>query len=167
MANKHSVVQTDLMLGTYGSVGLVSLQYHDNDGPAAIDNGHVVLLDSLIEGEREIWKAVTPAKDSPLSRIAIVATPEVMYDERLRNLSDFYNEAGNVALGYRLDYCGQVLRVSSDALSGTAKVGDIVELQPDSKLKVVTTATEGSTVVGRVVGLETVGTIEYVAICID
>lgn len=162
----HSVFRSDALVATGATAGLYSVKYHDGTDFAAIDNGRVVALDSLITGEREVWKAVTPAADTALNKIVVIGTPEVMYDERLRNLTDFYNEAGTIARGYALFGDGY-FSVSADALTGTAVVGNIVELQADTKLKVVATATSGSTKVGEVVALETVGTINYVVVRLD
>lgn len=159
----HSVFRSDALVATGASAGLYSVKYYDGTAYADIDNGRVVALDSLITGEREVWKAVKPAANTALNKIVVIGTPEVMYDERLRNLTDFYNEAGVVARGYALFGDGY-FSVSADALTGTAAVGNIVELQADTKLKVVETATSGSTKVGEVVALETVGTINYVVI---
>ena len=159
----HSVFRSDALVATSASAGLYSVKYHNGTDYAAIDNGRVVALDSLITGERETWKTVTPAADTALNKVVIIGTPEVMYDERLRNLTDFYNEAGEIVRGYML-FDGDIFSVSDDALTGTAAVGNIVELQADTKLKVVATATSGSTKVGEVIAIETVGTIKYVVV---
>lgn len=159
----HSVFRSDNLRATNSSAGLYSVKYNNGTDYVAIDNGRVVALDSLIAGGREIWKAVTPAANTALNKVVIIGTPEVMYDKRLRNLTDFYNEAGEIARGYML-FDGDIFSVSDDALTGTAAVGNIVELQADTKLKVVATATSGSTKVGKVIAIETVGTIKYVVI---
>lgn len=167
MANViHSVVRTDAMTATNSSAGLYSVKYNDGAANAAIDNGCVVALDSLVSGEREVWKAVKPAADTPLSKIVLVATPEVMYDERLRNLTDFYNEAGTAARGYALS-TGDIFSVTEEAVTGTAAVGNVVELQADTKLKVVATATASSTAVGTVIAIENVGTLKYIVVRVD
>ena len=91
-----------------------------------------------------------------------------MYDERLRNLDDFYNEAGKIARGYAL-HTGDIFSVTKDALDGAATpaVGDVVELKAGTKLNVVaaaTGATSGSTVVGKIIDKNIVGRYTYFAI---
>lgn len=125
----------------------------------------MVKLDGLMEGERELRKGVAPAADTALSDIVLVGTPEVMYDERLRNLTDFYNEAGTACRGYTL-HTGDIFSVTTACVAAAAEIvkDDIVELQADTKFKVVKTLTSGSTKVGVVDGVEQVGTLKYVVI---
>ena len=93
----HAVIRTDDMFGTDNRVGIYSAKFyeedHENLVPAEIDNGNVVKLEGLLEGERELYQAVVPAKGDDMADIYIVASPELMYDERKRSLDDFYNEA--------------------------------------------------------------------------
>jgi hypothetical protein len=168
MANAiHAVVRTDDMTGTDVRSQLVSVKYMgaDKNTPTDIDNGHVVLLDKLMEGEREVYVGTDVAANSKLSDVVLIASPEVMYDERLKNLSDFYNEAGTIARGYHIPL-GDTFSVTGEALDGTKKVGDVVELAAGTKL---TSAASGSgaTVVGRIVKIEKVGRYTYYAIKVD
>ena len=97
----YGVFRSDLMTGTNVGADLVSLKYMGSGSTAtAIENGCVVALDGLMTGEREVWKAVTPAANTDKNKIVIVASPEVMYDERKKNLDEFINEAGTIARGY-------------------------------------------------------------------
>lgn len=163
MANTiHGVVRTDFMHGTNSSAGLHSVKYMVGEEFVAIDNGSVLVLDSLIEGEREIWKAVAPTEGADLGKLVLIATPEVMYDERLRNLSDFYNEAGVAARGYVL-HSGDIFSVTAPVLDGAedATVGATVGVQASTKLKV------GGTGLGTVIAIETVGSLKYVVIRVN
>ena len=164
----YGVVRTDLMQGTDVRTGLVSLKYQPSGTDTAIENGNVVLLGALISGEREVRAAATPAANSALHDIALVATPEVMYDERKKNLDEFRNEAGEIARGYIL-HSGDIFGVTKDALDGAASpaVGDVVELKAGTKLNVVaaaTGATSGSTVIGSIWAIETAGRYTYYVI---
>ena len=176
MANvKHGVIRTDLMRGTDVGPALRSLKYMGTGSTATeIDNGNVVKLDSLLvidatagTYEREIWKAVTPAKSDALTDIAIVATPETLYDERLHNLSDFYNEAGAPARGY-IPHSGDIFSVTPEALNiasgATPAVGWVVELMAGIKLNCVASATSGSTVLGKVIAIEQTSRYTYYVI---
>lgn len=153
----YGVVRTDLMHGTYNAADLVSVRYSPSATDTAIENGNVVLLGALDTSNREVYVGATPAANSSLSLIALIATPEVLADERLQALSDFRNEAGEVARGYRLR-SGDVFGVTAAAItpiSGTAPaIGQVVELAAATKLKLVTSLTSQSTQVGTVIQID-------------
>lgn len=158
----NAVVRTDKMFATDNRAGLVSVRFQPSDTMTAIDNGNVVKLGALETGSREVYKGGTPAKTDAIADIVLIATPEVMYDERKRNLDEFQNAAGDIARGYRL-HTGDIFSVTIDALSATAtpKVGDIVELGDSTKLNVVTSLTSGSTQVGAIIDINVVGRYTY------
>lgn len=150
----YAIVRTDLMSGTKQPADLVSIKYQVSSVDTAIENGNVALVGALGTGEREVYLASTPAVDSALEDVVLVATPELNYDERLKNLNQFRNEAGEIARGYRLR-SGNVFSVTAEALTATTPaVGNTVELQADTKLKVVSSLTSGSTKVGTVIAIE-------------
>ena len=164
----HGVFRSDLMSGTAVPADLVSVKYMGSGSTAtAIDNGCVVKLDGLMSGEREVWKGVTPAANTALDKIVIIGTPEVMYDERKKNLDEFENEAGAISRGY-IPRSRNIFAVTKDALnieSGvTPAVGSIVELMAGVKLNVVATLTQSSTKVGEIIAIETAGRYTYYVI---
>lgn len=163
----YGVVRTDRLMGTNVRSMLESVKYMGAGSTAtAIDNGNVVKLDgSLMTGEREIKKGVTPAANDALDAIVLIASPEVMYDERKRNLDEFQNEAGKVCRGYHL-HSGDIFSVTKDALDGAATpaVGNVVELKAGIKLNVAASATSGSTVVGKIIAVDVVGRYTYYVI---
>lgn len=166
----YSVVRTDNMAGSDVREALVSIEYLGADGatPTAIENGNVLKVGALKEGEREIYIGGDVAVDDALSDVVLVATPELVYDERLRDLDDFINEAGRPCRGYRL-HKGGVFSVTKGALAGaeTPAVGDVVEFAEGTKLSVAASgngATEGSTVVGTIIAVDVVGKYTYYAI---
>lgn len=163
----YGVVRTDKMMATDVRSMLESVKYMGAGSTAtAIDNGNVVKLDgSLMTGEREIKKGVTPAANDALDAIVLIASPEVMYDERKRNLDEFQNEAGKVCRGYHL-HSGDIFSVTKDALDGAATpaVGNVVELKAGIKLNVAASATSGSTVVGKIIAVDVVGRYTYYVI---
>lgn len=163
----HAIVRTDLMQGTVDGSSLVSLRYMGSGSTAtAIDNGNIVVVEELIDGERELYKGVTPAAGSDFNKLVLVATPENMTDERKRNLNEFVNEAGADARGYRLRH-GNIFSVTAEALDGTPSKGSIVEAQAGTKLKVVASATEDSTAIGKIIDTEVVGADTYYVVRID
>ncbi len=164
----HAVVRTDNMVGTDVRAQLVSVKYIVGSTPTAIDNGNVLKLDGLMEGEREIFKGVAPAANTALGDVVLVASPEVMYDERLRNLDDYQNEADKACRGYRL-HSGDIFSVTKDALDGeeAPAVGNIVELKAGTKLNIAKSLTQSSTAVGKIIAVETAGSYTYYVIKVD
>lgn len=157
----HSVVRLD----NVEHAPIESVRFYDSDALAAIDNGRVVKLDTLIDSE--VFKAVTPAASTPIAEVVLVASPELMYDERLVNMNEFFNEVDGVAArGYGF-YNGMKFSVTKDAFEGTPAVGNVVELDAGIKMKIVPSATEGSTKIGRVIAIETVGSYEYVVVRVE
>jgi len=168
MANeKYGVIRTDLMSGTDVAADLVSLKYFEGDEPAAIENGCVVKLEGLLEGEREIRKAVAPAADTPMEEIAIVANPEVMYDERKRNLDQYINEAGRATRGY-IPRSRNIYSVTAEALTiaegVTPEKGYVVELTAGVKPSVVASASGSATKLGEIIAVEQAGRYTYYVI---
>lgn len=132
-----------------------SFKYLPSGVATAVENGNVVKATSVISGERELLEGSTPLVDTALKDILLVTTPEVMADERKKNLDEFINEAGAIATGDRL-ISGDIFTVTADAFTAAAAtvvVGDVVELAASTKLKVVAAATgltSGSTQVGTI-----------------
>lgn len=162
----HAVIRKDRLYGTDVAPALVSMRFvNGSNVETAIDNGNVVKLAGLMTGERELYKATIPAANTALKDIAIVGTNEVMYDERKKNLDEFFNEAGADSLGYR-PHEGDIFSVTADALDAAATIAvtNIVELQADTKLKVVSSLTQGSTKVGEIIAIDNVGRYTYYVI---
>lgn len=163
----HGIVRTDLMHGADVGAELVSVRFYNADVPAEIDNGCVVVIGALEDGQREVRKATAPTADADIREIALIASPEVIYDERLHDLSDFTNEAGTIARGYRL-HSGDIFSVTKECLIGeeTPEKGHIVELAADTKWNVATSATGGATTIGEIFDIETKNGITYYAILV-
>lgn len=171
---KHGVVRTDNMAGTDVRAQLVSVKYYASaaEGESlAIDNGCVLKLDGLVPGEREIFKGNAPAAATPLKEVVLIASPEVMYDERKRNLDEFQNEAGKACRGYHF-HEDAIFAVTKEALDGeeAPEVGDLVELKAGIKMNVVkkvTGITESSTRIGTIIAIEQTGRYKYYVIHVD
>ena len=166
----YGVVRTDLMFGTDVGTGLVSVKYLGSNGstPTAIENGNVLKLGALITGEREVYVGGAVAAADAVKDVVLVAAPEVAYDERIRNLDEYINEAGKIVRGYRF-HQGDVFSVTKDALDGkaTPEVNDVVEFKAGTKLNVAASATSGSTVLGKIIAVETAGRYTYYVIRVD
>lgn len=158
----YTVVRTDQMFGTDDRNGQLSVKYMGSGTTAtAIENGNVVKVDGLLPidtntYERQVFKGVTPSASDDIADIVLICSPEVMYDERLKDLADFINEAGEVSRAYRL-HSGDIFSVTAEGLDGTAAVGSAIQLQAGTKLKAVASAASGSTTVGTCIAVETAG----------
>lgn len=160
----HAVVRLDNVQGTHDGTKLRSLKYYKSNAATAIDNGCVVKLSDLEamaggEFEREVWKAGDLAAGDK-ANIVLVASPEVMYDEHLHNLSDFYNEAGEIARGYIL--CAHdIFSVTAEALSGSPAKGSFLEAMAGPKLKVASAETNA---VAKIIQVEKVDSLTFYVI---
>jgi hypothetical protein len=164
----HGVVRTDLMHGTDNRADLVSLwpvtAAFERTG---VDNGMVVAVGGFVPGEREIRYGLPANPTDPVSTLALVATPEVMYDERDRNLSDFTNtDDGRPALGYRLRP-GDVFSITDAVLANaaTAAVGNPVYVTAGGPVLEVGASLPGNTVqVGVLDAIEQAGRYKFYVI---
>lgn len=144
-----AIFRSDNMSATKDASLLKSAKYLVSTTETTIENGNVVALDGLLDGHREVFKATTPAVNSTF--YGIVSTPELMYDETPRKgLADFANEAGAI-IRVTIPTKGDIFSVTAEAFSTTPSVGNLVELQANTKLKAVATATSGSTQVGKII----------------
>lgn len=73
-------VRLDVMSGNRDNTQVKSAMYFKDDAVAPVENGTIVAIGELLEGEREIHKVVDVA-DSDMF-VGIVTTPEVEYEER-------------------------------------------------------------------------------------
>lgn len=112
---KHGVVRTDRLSGTDNRKDMRSVMYYVDGEPADIDNGCVVYMGKLIDGEREVYAVSDIPTEVDGAGLVLIATPELTYDPRLRSLSDFYNEAGRISRGYLLNI-GDSFGVTRDCL---------------------------------------------------
>ena len=166
---EHAVIRTDKMFGTDNRVGIYSVLFGEQGDSdfeyADIDNGNVVKLGPLKDGERELYFATTPAANDDLKDVVIIASPELLYDERKHGLDAFYNKAGVPARAYTFED-HQIFSVTKEALDGKEEPekGDVVELKAGTKMNVATLATLGSTVIGHIADVETVGRYTYYVI---
>lgn len=150
----HGICITEKLSGTFNGADLVSVRYMVGSTPTAIDNGSVVEVGACEVNSREVRKATAPKKDSAKAVIALIKSPEVIYDEHLQNdLGNFENEANAVSRGYLLEKPHQIFAVTGEVLDGdTARiVGAVVELQGSTKLLAAATNTQDSTKIGEII----------------
>lgn len=157
---KHCVIRTDLMSGTDVGADLVSLRVYDAEGNhIAVDNGTIVELQGYEEGQREVMHAVLATAESDMENCAIVATPEVMYDERKTNLDEFVNEAGSICRGY-IPRSRNMYSVTKEAFVGETVPANKAKVGLGANGKLDTAATGW----GTVMAIETAGRYTYYVI---
>lgn len=159
---EYAIINTELITGTDVRSQMRSVMFGTESGtdftPTEIQNGSAVMFTDEIEPD--LYKAVATKANTPLKDVVILATPEIMYDERKRNLNEFINEAGDAATGF-IPNINDVFAITAEGLDGTPKVANIVELQAGTKLKTVTTATANSTTVGKIIGTRVIDGATY------
>lgn len=160
MAEKYTVIRTDLMSGTKQPADLVSLRFYNAEGNVAeVENGTIVKLEGYEDDQREVMKAVAAKAGDKLNDCAIVAGVEVMYDERKRNLDEYINEVGKAVRGY-IPRSRNIFSVTAEGFVGKTvpKKGDSVGIGAGGKIA------SGGTGLGTCVEVEQVGRYTYYAI---
>ncbi|HLT85932.1 MAG TPA: hypothetical protein VKZ62_00350 [Georgenia sp.] len=127
------IVRKDKLLAGYNG-NLESVIVHNKNGEkVATSNGVFVVLEGLIEGEREVRKAVLASEADIAEDVLLIHNPEVMYDERLYKLEDFVIEKGKVARAYRL-FDGDIITLTTDLFADKVDVGDVLTVKEDGLL---------------------------------
>lgn len=134
----YTVINTDLMSGTKQPADLVSVRVYDTDGttPIECENGAIVELVALEDGEREVYVGKLATAASDLADCVVIDGPEVFYDERKKNLEEWINEAGRPVRGYRLNQ-HDIFGITVDGFVGATAPdkGDSVALGAGGKIE--------------------------------
>ena len=156
MADKiYAVITREAMASEYDGTKRKSAKfYNGSDAPAEIENGMVVKIAGTIPGEREVLKVVAPEGSEDVADLWIVTTPEVVADERKKNLSDFVNEAGQIITIDKL-MPNDIFSLTAEGLAGTAVAGHKVGLASAGGVKLAVAASESGmgTVIGTVLDI--------------
>lgn len=148
MAYAHCICDTSNMIGSTAASKLVNVKLSE-----AVDNGNIVAIGALAAGESEAFVASKPTATTAINKLALIKAPEVLADERLKNLGDFYNKSGAIVRGYLFE-SGDEFRLTAEGLSGSPAVGYAVEADASYKMKAVASATGGSTQIGTIIAVE-------------
>ena len=155
MADKiYTVITREAMASEYDGTKRKSAKFYSSDAPAEIENGMVVKIAGTIPGEREVLKVVAPEGNEDVADLWIVTTPEVVADERKKNLSDFVNEAGQIITIDKL-MPNDIFSLTAEGLAGTAVAGHKVGLASAGGVKLAVAASESGmgTVIGTVLDI--------------
>ena len=135
----YAVVRLDNLSGQDVHADMRSVRIYDTTGSGAVtidaENGIFVVPNGLEDGQREIFYAVPATDESDITEVLLVATPEVLYDERKRNLDDFINEAGKPARAYVLRR-GNIFSITKEGFTNATPPtkGATVGLDADGKI---------------------------------
>lgn len=154
---KHTVVRTDSMRSTDQRSALRSCRYTSdgNTATADVDNGRLVELVKLEKDQREVWIVKPATKDTKRGALALLCAPEIMADERKKNLWEFYNEKGDAIRGYVL-HTGDIFSLSAEGFETVPTVDQTVGLGTDGKLK-----GGADDKLGKCIAIDTLGTNAY------
>ena len=118
----YTVFRSDLLSGTDDASALVSCRVYDaDDNQIAVENGTIVEIGPLEDGEREVHKATLATASTDKNKLAVIGSVELMYDERKRNLDEFINEEGAVCRGY-IPRSRNVFSVTKEGFKGAVPV---------------------------------------------
>lgn len=159
----YTVFRSDNMPGIDNRAYITSVLVQDASGkPIEVENGTIVKVGAKIEGKHDLYAATLAASsDSDLTKLAVIGTPELIYDETTyHNLDDFINEKGIPAAGYMLGHGGDFAVTKEGFVGGTAPaaVGGTVGIGADGKIDA-----SGSGL-GTVLAIEKVGRYTYYTI---
>lgn len=88
-------VRLDVMSGNRDNSQVKSGKYFKDGDVANVENGTVVAINGLLEGEREVHEVVDVADDSVF--VGLITTPEVEYEEHgYHGIDTFVNKAGEL-----------------------------------------------------------------------
>lgn len=121
MAKNYKVIRLDVMSGNKDNTQVKSAKYFDaTDVSVEVQNGTIVAIGGLLDGEREIHKVTDVEADS--TYVGIITTPEVMYDERLSALDDFINEA-NTPVRVHVLHAGDMFSIANGSDTADIALG--------------------------------------------
>ena len=157
---KYCVVRTDLMSGTQNVADLMSVRfYKGGSSQEAVENGVIAKVIGLEDGEREVYKVQEAADSDKLSECVLIASPELMKDERKVNLTEFINEKGSIARAYLLR-SRNIFSLTKEgfATSKEPAKGDTVGIGENGKLD------KDKDSFGKCIAIETAGAATYYVI---
>lgn len=161
--SNHAIVRLDNVAAAYNGALAKSVEYFVDTTASNIDNGCIVALSGLMDGQREIYKAVAP---TATSKVLLTCGVELMYDEsQYHGLEDYQNEAGKPFRAIELQ-AGDTFSVTAEALSGIPAVGSYVTVGTTTQMVVKTEVTTEQ-VIGTIVAIETVGSDTYYVVSVS
>lgn len=119
------VVRLDNMAATHVPALIKSVRYYNADAVAEVENGTIVAVGALEDGEREVHKATDATADSVA--VGIVCAPEVDYDQRGvgdTDLANFKNAKGEV-VRVMLFQRGDIFSIANEGSGADKSYADV------------------------------------------
>ena len=136
---KRRFIRLDVMSGNRDNTQVKSAKYFKDGEPAQVENGTIVAIKGLVEGEREIHK-VTAVGEAD-TYVGLVTTPELTYDESKYNGIDVFTNAKDDVIRVHVLHAGDIFSIgNSDSTEDMAM---------------------GANLVGKHIATETVGRFTY------
>lgn len=158
---KYAVVRLDNMQGTTVGTKLRSAKFFKDEVKVAVENGVLVELGGLLEGERELVKAVAAKETTKKGKLALVASPEVIYETKLQyNLENFINEADEAIRCYVL-CANDIFSVSVEGFEAKPAVGQGIVAGANGKMKA---GAMSDAAIGEVIAVDVVDGMELFVI---
>jgi len=158
----YGIVRLDNVAAINNPALAKTVKYFVSTTATAVENGRIVALSGLIDGEREVFKAVAP---TATSKVLLTCGVEMQYDETTyHGLEDYTNEAGKPFRAIYLQ-SGDIFSVTAAALDAVPAVGNFVTVSTTTQMVVKATVTSEQ-VVGTVIAIETVGADTYYVIAV-
>ena len=145
-----AIVRKDKLLAGYNG-NLESVKVHNASGAkVATTNGVFVVVEGLLDGEREVKKGTLAGLNDVAQDVLLVHNAEVMADERLYKIEDYFIGVDKVARAYRL-FDGDVITLTADLFVGTPVVGQTLVVHTEGKLGEDTASVATAKVVFKVI----------------
>lgn len=119
----YTVFRSDNLPGIDNRAYITSVLVVDGNGdPIAVENGTIVKVGAKVTGKHDLYTATLATNsDTDLTKLAILGTPELIYDESTyHNLDEFINPAGKAAAAYMLGRGGDFAVTKEGFASATA-----------------------------------------------
>ena len=154
----YTVFRCDDMPGVDQRTLIKSVLVVNGDGaPIAAENGSIVVIGDLVEGQHDLYKATLATADADVKKCAVLGTPELEYDEcHYHNLDEFINKAGKPATAYLLREGGS-FGVTAEGFTAAPEAGATVALAANGKIS-------AGTGLGSVLAIENAGRYTYYVI---
>ena len=116
-------VRTDNMAATKVPSLIKSAKFYVADVATKIENGELVTIGALVDGEREIHKATTPVEED--TYIGLVCTPELQYDENGYHGVDTFENAADKVLRVFILQKGDIFSIGNEGAGADKTAGTL------------------------------------------
>lgn len=157
----HTVVRTDMLAGTVNPAYLENGRYVKDGAYADIDNGSIVMVGALEDGERESHVYSDVTADATIDSLVLIVVPETFKDTTTHkeDVRDFYVKKGVCARGYRLTP-GAEFSLTADGIDGNPTKGAAIGVDAKShKCKV-----GGTVKIGTIIDIDVKNYMTYYTI---